>query len=143
MVSAEERARLEALNSAHRIFELRLDPVRGNFDAAHLREINRRIFQDLPGLGFDDVTPGEYRKPTPPGNDWVKYRQLESQEVILAVAYSPMDRTALARLESVLSKIDIDQLRGLKTAEFTEELGKFYAELDYIHPFPNVLEHRP
>jgi tetratricopeptide (TPR) repeat protein len=27
------------------------------FDVAHLKEINRRIFQDLPGLSFPDVTP--------------------------------------------------------------------------------------
>ncbi len=30
-----------------------------------LKEVNRRIFQDLPGAGFDEVTPGEFRKPVP------------------------------------------------------------------------------
>ena len=43
-----------------RIVELELDPVRGTFDAAHLQEIHRRIFQDLlhhnPGeYGFQQV----------------------------------------------------------------------------------------
>ncbi|EOK5444124.1 MULTISPECIES: hypothetical protein [Pseudomonas] len=57
----EQRQVLEARHTYRRLFELRLDPVRGTFDAAHLKEINRRIFQDLPGLGFDAVPLGEYR----------------------------------------------------------------------------------
>lgn len=60
MVSSE-RERLEADLTFKRIGELFFEPVRGTFDAAHLKEINRRIFQDLPGLGFDDVTSGEFR----------------------------------------------------------------------------------
>ena len=43
--------------------------VEGRFDVAHLQEINRRIFQDLPGLGFDDVTPGAFRPPAPTDRD--------------------------------------------------------------------------
>jgi cell filamentation protein len=43
--------------------ELHLDPVRGRFDAARLKEINRRIFQDLSGYGYDQARPGEYRAP--------------------------------------------------------------------------------
>ena len=62
-LAADERELLEARYTFRRVAELELDPVRGNFDAAHLKEINRRIFQDLPGAGFDDVAPGEFRKP--------------------------------------------------------------------------------
>lgn len=58
-----QRQLLEARHTWQRLVELRVEPVRGNFDAAHLKEINRRIFQDLPGLGFADVTPGQYRAP--------------------------------------------------------------------------------
>jgi len=69
-LTPQERYALEAEQMAFRIIELRASPVRGNFDAAHLKEINRRIFQDLPGLGFDDVKPGEYRPTVAAGNDW-------------------------------------------------------------------------
>lgn len=135
MSLSSDRERLEGTFTAHRIFELRLDPVRGSFDAAHLREINRRIFQDLPELGFSDVTPGVYRRPTPPGNDWVKYRALESRGVTLAVAYSTMDRHAISRLEAALASANPASLGRLKTADFTYAMGKLYAELDYVHPF--------
>lgn len=105
-LTAEQREALEASHTFRRIVELRLDPVRGRFDAGHLKEINRRIFQDLPGLGFDDVTPGEYRPPVPAGNDWIKVRSLETVGAISSVAYSLMDEAAQKRLDEVLAKAD-------------------------------------
>jgi cell filamentation protein len=74
-LTTEQRNQLEADYTYQRLYELSLEPVRGNFDAAHLKEVNRRIFQDLPGMGFD-VTPGEFRKPVPDGLDWMKQRGL-------------------------------------------------------------------
>lgn len=69
MKPSGERERLEGLYTAHRILELRLNPVGGEFDATHLKEINRRIFQDLPAFGFKDVCPGQYRRPVPHGKE--------------------------------------------------------------------------
>jgi cell filamentation protein len=134
-LTAEKRHELETLFTAWRIGELRLDPVRGRFDAAHLREINRRIFQDLPGLGFTNVTPGKFRPAVPPGNDWIKSRRLDVATVTSYVAYSAMDLAAQARLDQVLKGADPTELRKLKTAGFTQAIGKLYAEIDYIHPF--------
>lgn len=133
--TSQERYALEAEQTAFRIIELRASPVRGNFDAAHLKEINRRIFQDLPGLGFDDVKPGEYRPTVAAGNDWMKTRGLETVDAPSNVAYSRMDKEAQMRLDKVLKNADPANLSKLKTAEFTQTLGKLYAELDYIHPF--------
>ena len=96
-LTVEERQTLEAGHTFRRIVELRLDPARGKFDAAHLKEINRRIFQDLPGLGFGDVTPGLYRLPAPVGKDWIKSRALETVDASSNVAYSPMGKEAQAR----------------------------------------------
>lgn len=134
-LTAEERQELEAECTLWRIAELRINPVRGNFDVEHLREINRRIFQDLPDLGFDDVTPGQYRPPVRLDSDWCKYRQLASQNVILAVAYSRMDLDAINQLNNALKKANPAELSKLKTAEFTEAMGRLYVDLDYIHPF--------
>ena len=137
MAPPSEREWLEGLFTAHRIAELHLDPVRGKFDAAHLKEINRRIFQDLPGLGFDDVTPGQYRPPVAAGNDWIKSRSLETADAPLNVAYSPMRKEAQARIDNVLKQANPAALGKLKTTEFTQAMGKLYTELDYIHPFPD------
>ena len=63
------REQIEAEVTHKRIIELQLKPVRGNFDADPLREVNRRIFQDMAGAGFDEVKPGEYRPEAKTG-DW-------------------------------------------------------------------------
>jgi cell filamentation protein len=131
----DERRILESRYTSRRIIELRLDPVRGDFDAAHLQEINRRIFQDLPGLGFTEVTPGEFRPHVRTGDDWIKGRTLETTSIVSFVAYSPMDKAARARLDKVLQSANPAKLSRLKTGEFTQAIAQIYAQADYIHPF--------
>lgn len=135
--AADQRQSLEATHTWQRLVELRLNPVKGTFDAAHLREINRRIFQDLPGLGFDQVTPGEYRPRVLPGNDWIKTRRLETVGVRSSVAYSSMDDEARKRLEDVLKRADPVAYSKLSAHYFTLTIGRLYSEVDYIHPFPD------
>jgi cell filamentation protein len=135
-MNEQQRQNIEAQKTKQRIAELRLSPVVGAFDVAHLKEINRRIFQDLPGLGFSEVTPGIFRPPAIfKGRDWIKSRRLESVNATTCIAYSRMDTSAQKRLEQILERADPVVLGKLKTAEFTKTLGSLYVELDYIHPF--------
>jgi cell filamentation protein len=134
-MTPDQRDQLEADHTFRRVVELELDPVRGHFDAAHLKEVNRRIFQDLLGAGFEDVTPGEFRPPVPDGKDWMKQRRLSTVESSFYVAYSRMDAAAVARLELTLEAAKPDELRNLATSEFAARLTHIYAELDYVHPF--------
>ena len=133
--SSKDREQLEADLVRGRIVELELDPVRGNFDAAHLREVNRRIFQDLPAKGFDDVTPGQYRPEVPEGQDWLKNRGLSTVSASFFVAYSRMDSSAQAKIESVLTDAKPKDLAQLEPKEFAHKIAKVYADLDYLHPF--------
>jgi cell filamentation protein len=130
-----DRAMLEADCAFWRLIELQVHPVVGGFDATHLKEINRRIFQDLPGLGFDDVTPGRYRPAVPDGMDWMKNRGLSTVEGSFYVAYSRMDAAAQGRMDSALERAAPVKLRAMNTAEFTVCVAWIYAELDYAHPF--------
>jgi cell filamentation protein len=132
---AIRRAEFEGRYTRWRIKELEANPVAGKFDAAHLKEVNRRIFQDLPRAGFDNVTPGEFRKPVPDDLDWMKARGLFTVDGSFYIAYSRMDAVATARLDNVLEEAKPEKLRGLKTPEFTARLANIYAEIDYIHPF--------
>ncbi len=134
-LSQEQRDAIEAQATFIRATELELDPVRGAFDAAHLREVNRRMFQDLPARGLTDVTPGEYRPAVPAGRDWVKNRTLESQQITSTVAYSSMDAAAQKRLDAALAAATPAKLAKLNALEFTEAFGRLYTELDYVHPF--------
>ncbi|MDQ1919325.1 Fic family protein [Massilia pseudoviolaceinigra] len=130
-----DREKLETSFTTRRATELELSPVRGQFDVGHLKEINRRLFQDLPKAGFDDVKPGEFRPPAPEGKDWVKNRGLATVAGSFYVAYSSMNTNDHERLDKVLEGAVPDKLRGLKTEEFTATIGRLYAELDYVHPF--------
>lgn len=132
-----ERDRLEAIYTSSRARELAVKPVEGSFDAAHLREINRRLFQDLPALGYTDVTPGEYRPPVAGDGDWYKMRSLEGVEAYATVAYSRMDDAAKREIDRTLDKADPDRLQHLNTAAFTREIADLYTRLDYLHPFPD------
>jgi len=133
--SSERDERIEGYFCYWRILELELDPVRGDFDAVHLREINRRIFQDLPRMGLADVTPGQYRPAVPDGMDWVKYRVLSSVTLSYFVAYSRMDEAAQRRLDEALADVAPQRWREMKTEDFAGDLARLYVELDYIHPF--------
>ena len=129
------REQIESVCTTNRIRELWLDPVRGNFDAAHLKEINRRIFQDLPTLGFSDVKPGVYREAVPKGRDWIKTRKLKTADLITFVAYSSMDQKSIKTLESILERSKPKLLIKLNTETFAKYIADIYSELDYIHPF--------
>ncbi|MDR2000320.1 MAG: Fic family protein [Zoogloeaceae bacterium] len=123
----------ELFLSLLRIVELERNPVHGSFDAAHLREINRRIFQDASGAARRGI--GEYRPPVPEGKDWLKARKLGTVEDLVYVAYARMDEYAIARLDKVLAGANPDGFRGLGISEFVQRFAALYAELDYIHPF--------
>ncbi|WP_426117316.1 Fic/DOC family protein [Massilia sp. PWRC2] len=133
----ESRQRLEGDLTSSRIAELKVNPVAGNFDLRHLREVHRRIFQDLPSAGFPEYTPGEYRTPVPPGVDWQKCRVLDAAPGQFFVAYSKMDEAAQRRLETTLAQVEPDLLGQLNPQEFAHTISKLYSELDYIHPFPD------
>lgn len=125
---------MEADRTMARTAELAAQPVAGKFDAAHLREIHRRLFQDLPAVGIHDVHPGEFRPPTT-GGTWVKVRGLETVPGDFPVAYSKMDGQAQARLDAALSAVRPEALSRLPTAEAARAIGTLYAEADYVHPF--------
>jgi cell filamentation protein len=110
-----------------RIEELDRQPVEGRFDLEHLREVHRRIFQDLP-----HHVPGIFR-PDAPGH--IKGRQLEGSGQRYHVHYAPR-REVDAKLEATLAGLQGgDAMRGLDPDQFAERMATLYGDLDYLHPF--------
>ena len=117
----------EAFLTATRQAELVLNPVRGQFDVAHLQEVHRRIFQDLPHHG-----PGEFR-PDAPGH--FKHRLLEASRERTVVPYalrSDADRMLGPTLDALQGG---KALAGFDLLEMSEAIAQTYARLDYLHPF--------
>lgn len=117
----------EGLITSWRSAELLLRPVAGNFDAAHLQEIHRRIFQDLPHHG-----PGEYRPPAP---FHIKARALEESGARYYVGYANREDVEPG-LRKILGDLKGGRvLIGLPQPDFTDKMSRLYSDLDYIHPF--------
>ncbi|MCL4319021.1 MAG: hypothetical protein M1596_03905 [Firmicutes bacterium] len=112
----------EAFLVAIRITELEQDPVRGAFDVAHLCEVHRRIFQDLP-----QYYPGQFR---PHASTHVKARVLESLGVRYYVPYAPRD-LADAGITRTLSIRNPCDAQGMSLAQFAAYLAQLYGDLDY------------
>ena len=121
----------QALNEGRltfaRIRELQAAPVQGHFDTAHLREIHRRIFQDLA-----HHHPGEFRADAP---GHLKMRELEGTGERHVVGYA-RGKEIGERLDQILGELrGGDVLKGLTADEFSERMGRLYGDLDHIHPF--------
>lgn len=116
----------EGIITFARIKELEEFPVVGKFGLAHLREIHRRIFQDLP-----HHHPGQFRREAPA---WVKSRELESG-ACYSVPYAPR-RILESGLAQVLNDLHgPGGLQGLSLDQFAARMAQLYAALDYLHPF--------
>ncbi|MDR0441344.1 MAG: Fic family protein [Candidatus Accumulibacter sp.] len=129
---------LEALESRlvrNRIKELEHHPIPGKFDAAHLKETHRVLFQDCPGQGITHHSPGEFRPPTPPDKLHFKNRSLEASHVHSYVGYSWMSADDRGELDEILKTADPRRLSGLKPGAFTAAIADLYSRLDYLHPF--------
>lgn len=117
----------EGLLTANRISELRELPVQGQFDTAHLREVHRRIFQDL-----THHSPGDFR---PDALGHFKMRELEAtgKRHVVGYARGAEIEQRLARILAALEGGSV--LRGLNPDPFAAQLAKLYGDLDFIHPF--------
>lgn len=134
-LSNEAKQELETALTSARIAELQENPVKGNFDAKHLKEVHRYIFQDMPALGIDGFSPGEFRPPTDSSRVHKKDRNLCERSEQSYVCYSWMNKPDQANLDKALETAKPAQRSKLKKEDFAKRMGDLYAQLDYIHPF--------
>lgn len=112
--------------SSQRIIELQENPVKGVFDATHLKEVHRRIFQDSP-----EHRPGQTREDT---DGYNKHRSLESSIQRYIVPYECKDIEK--KLNDALNAFNgVDGLKNLPKTEVAEKLAKLYETLDKVHSF--------
>lgn len=112
-----------------RLSELSENPIKGNFDIAHLKEIHQYIFQDSPNIA------GKFRSEIKdPNKLWHKVRSYASFGNI-TVFYSRMDSQSIKEIEDTLNTININHLKTLNKNVFVKKITNLYSKLDYIHPF--------
>ncbi len=120
----EALSRAEGDLAKSRIQELQERPIQGVFDVAHLRAINRHIFQDV----YPDA--GELRRER---GQWGKGRALHDRRY--AVYYKPAEEMQ-QELPQVLVFANAGDWGQCRTPELlAPPLAKLYADLDFQHPF--------
>jgi len=123
----DDQERTSERLSFGRVGQLELNPIKGNFDEAHLRAVHRHIFQDSP-----QHKPGEYRDPA---RGHFKHRGLETRLQGHVVPYASREQVD-RELGPFLDELSgTKALAGKDTLDKAEALAKTYAKLDYLHPF--------
>jgi len=105
----------ERREAAIAIYDLELDPVRGNFDQAHLQAIHKRIFaQVCPWAG-----------------------ELRKVNIARQGSYPfAMVQFLQRNLDSFFSELASEgYLKGLGVRSFVERAGVYLGELNTLHPF--------
>jgi cell filamentation protein len=105
----------ERIEAAEEIFDLQKYPVDGSFDSAHLKEIHRRIFQNIYPWA------GEFRQ--------VNLRRTASYFFALVQFMETNLKNTLAKLAAE------NHLKGLDAAAFSSRAAYYLGELNTIHPF--------
>jgi cell filamentation protein len=109
-----------------RIAELGETPIRGQFDAAHLKAVHAYIFQDLP-----HHQPGVTRGNT---EHWVKHRELEGRSASHVVRYVHKD--VEQRIAEILREFGgAGALRSLNLDQAASRIANLYGDLDHAHGF--------
>lgn len=110
-----------------RIKELAENPIRGQFDVAHLKAVHAYLFQDLPSH-----RPGVVRGDTKDG--WIKHRSLEGRSATYAVHYT--HRGVEKRITEILRGFGgHESLRGLMPEAVSIRMATLYGDLDHAHGF--------
>lgn len=111
---AKMLSKVEADISLVALYRLQLQPIAGNYDLDHLREIHRALFGVIyPWAG-----------------------QLRTGTIAKGEPFAPPD-TVLSETRHLLASLAAeDHLRGLDLQCFINQSAAYYAWLNTIHPFP-------
>jgi cell filamentation protein len=107
--------KFERIEATRAILNLQIDPVKGHFDGAHIRQIHARIFQRIyPWAG--------------------QFRQVNmSRSASYPFAVVQFLEMNLDNMFSMLA--EEKHLKGLDTATFASRAAYYLGELNSIHPF--------
>ncbi|WP_419807091.1 Fic/DOC family protein [Terriglobus sp.] len=120
--SPEDLKQREEAFTSLRIAELKRDPVPGRLDFDHLKEMHRRVYQDVYEWA------GKVRE----GFDAAKQDYVGGT----AHAFTPSAQIKAEGRRIFRELADKDHLRGLSRPEFVGQLARLHGEVNQLHPFP-------
>lgn len=131
---AGDLAAKEEFAASLRLGELAEDPVQGRFDYDHMKEIHRRIFQDVyEWAGQERVGPDGRMSKT--GPDVVNYAVGDPAAPTVPYGYYPGPQVADAAETEYRKLAAANYLTGLGRTDFVDQLAERWAELNVVHSF--------
>ncbi len=117
----KDSQKLEAFErevSAIRLAELKDNPIKGNYDLAHMQAIHNQIFQDV--------------------YDWAG--QLRTVNISKGAAeektiFTTVDNLSKNGADIQKTITDANYLRGMDKNEFSNKMGELYKKINDLHPF--------
>lgn len=117
----------EGALTENRIFHLKEKPIKGQYDAEHLKAINQYLLQDIPMYNG-----GQYRMSS---GDHVRSRSVNEGADSYVVHYK-YGGVSDQDINNAMKKFgQFDQVKKLSDTEVSKKLSVLYADLDHIHPF--------
>lgn len=117
-----------------RLVELAAQPVEGNFDYAHMKEIHRRIFQDTyEWAGTERVGPDT--RMTKSGPDVVNFAPGDPAAPQVAYGYYPGPGVREAAELQYRRLAGEEHLVGMERDPFLQRLAEHWGEFNTIHSF--------
>jgi fido (protein-threonine AMPylation protein) len=110
-----------------RILELKFNPVSDSFDAAHLKEINRHILQDMPMYNGGTLRLDSH--------EHVRSRSINQGEDSYVVHYKHGGVNEDVINQVIQKAGTLEELAQLSHEAFAERLAMLYGDLDHIHSF--------
>jgi cell filamentation protein len=117
-----------------RLVELATNPVAGEFDYAHMKEIHRRIFQDTYEWAGNERVGPETRM-TKDGPDVVNFAPGDPAAPTVAYGYYPGPGVRHAAETQYRRLAGEGHLVGMDRDRFVERLAEHWGELNTIHSF--------
>lgn len=117
-----------------RLVELAAQPVVGNFDYEHMKEIHRRIFQDTYEWAGDERV-GPDTRMTKSGPDVVNFTPGDPAAPQVAYGYYPGPAIREAAESQYRQLAGEGHLVGMERDRFVERLAEHWGELNTIHSF--------
>ena len=102
--------------------ELKMQPIAGNYDLAHMQKIHERIFSEV----YDYA--GKVRT--------MNINKSDPSQLAWKTRFAPEDQIPKLANDIAQEIKDKNGLKGLDKAQFVDGITSVYVKINYMHPFP-------
>lgn len=114
ITDSSELKRAESAITSLSVAELRISPIKGNYDLDHLKHIHRHIFESI--------------------YEWAgQVRELDIEKA--TTTFCPINKFEETQIKLFTQLANENRLKGLSPEEFSDRAAYYLGEINNLHPF--------